>query len=571
MYRSQGGFSYIELIVTSAIAALVFGGLFSSYETIISIIAESRMKANALALATERIEYIRSLSYSAVGTVSGVPAGTLPQTSTTILNGTSYYERILISYIDDDADGLAGADSNAVTSDYKLVKVEYAWPTRHGTSTIFQTTNIVPIGIETTAGGGTIRVNVFDATVAPVSGAEVRFVNPAFSVDTSRFTGASGEAYLSGAPEGGGYQIYVTKSGYSSDSTYVASSSNPSPVTPVVSVLQSQVSTMNFQIDQVSDLDIFTLQPPVYGNFDDQFLDSSNVASTSNTVVSSSSLHLLATAGLYPASGWAQSVFVVPATLYAWESLENTLTVPTSTSLRVFVYYNQTTPTLVPDSDLPGNSAGFTGGTINLSTLNPSTYPALALRAELGTTNPSLTSTVREWKLTYITNRTPIASVPVSVTSQKLIGVGVSKYQSSITTNGSGKYALSNMEWGAYTINEQSSSYTASEVCPNSPYALPPNADVDLIISLVPTVSYPIRVVVKASDGTPIKDATVKLENGAYSELLQSSTCGQVLFNPPAAGTAYDLTVTKTGYTTVTVNDTEAASAGSVLEVVLVP
>ena len=76
MYRSQGGFSYIELIVTSAIAALVFGGLFSSYETIISIIAESRMKANALALATERIEYIRSLSYSAVGTVSGVPAGT---------------------------------------------------------------------------------------------------------------------------------------------------------------------------------------------------------------------------------------------------------------------------------------------------------------------------------------------------------------------------------------------------------------------------------------------------------------------------------------------------------------
>lgn len=83
------GFSFVELIITAAIAALVFGGLFASYESIISIIRESRLKANALALATERIEYIRSLPYASVGTQGGVPSGTLPQTSTAVLNGST--------------------------------------------------------------------------------------------------------------------------------------------------------------------------------------------------------------------------------------------------------------------------------------------------------------------------------------------------------------------------------------------------------------------------------------------------------------------------------------------------
>ncbi len=572
----QGGFSFVELIVTAAITTLVFGGIFASYESIISIIRESRMKASALALATERIEYIRSLPYTAVGTQGGVPSGALPQNSTTTLNGTEYAERILISYIDDDADGLAGADTNAVTSDYKLVKVEYSWQSETGTSSIFHTTNIVPLGIETTAGGGTIRVNVFDATTQPVSGAEVRFVNSSSSIDTSRFTGAAGEAYLSGAPAGGGYEIYVTRAGYSSDGTYLASTTNPNPITPVVSVLENQVSTMNFQIDELSNLTVLTLEPPTYGSFEDQFLDSSSVATSSDTTVAGSALTLAGTAGTYPASGSAQSVFITPPTLYSWGEIDSALDLPAGTSIRIYVYYNSAAPTLVPDSDLPGNGAGFTVNPIDLSALNASTYDELALVAVLETTDANVTPRVLEWEVTYVADRAPIASIPVTVTLDRSIGtdaggVSIPKFSQSVTTDGSGEFAFSNIEWGPYEVTEQSGAYSVSEVCPYTPYGLAPGDDIDLIMTLVPAVSATMRVFVRDAAGDPIADADVLLEEGGYSETLTTSPCGQVFFTTPGPAATYSMTVSKSGYATQVFTDLLVATTSTAMPVTLVP
>lgn len=564
-------------MVTAALTALVFGGLFASYATTISIIRESRLKANALTLATERIEYIRSLPYTSVGTLSGVPAGTLPQTSTVVINDMPYHERILISYIDDDADGLAGADTNAITSDYKLVKVEYSWASEQGTSTIFHTTNIVPIGIETTAGGGTIRVNVFDATAQPVSGAEVRFVNTTgtSTIDTTRFTGAAGEAYLSGAPAGGGYEIYVSKVGYSSDGTYVATTSNPSPTTPVVSVLESQVSTMNFQIDQLSQLAIETREPPVYGSFEDQFGDATQVATTSGTEVTGGGLRLTGTPGTYPSSGTAQSVFFAPSPLFAWGEVDSVFNLPPSTAVRVYVYHDSVTPTLIPDSDLPGNSAGFTTNPIDLSLLDVDTYTEIALAARLETTDSNVTPAVLEWEVAYTAERDPIAGVPVLVELNRTIGTDggfpVLKYSDTVTTDGAGEYELVDMEWGPYTINEVSGAYSESEVCPYSPYGLNPDDDVTTILSLVPAVDASLRIYVRDNAGNPIEDAAVTVEDGGYNETIDSGPCGQSFFDTPGAGVAYIVTVSKAGYTTQVLSDIEVDAAGSVLAVTLVP
>lgn len=576
--RLQGGFSFVELIVTSAIAALVFGGLFASYETIISTIRESRLKANALALATERIEYIRSLPYALVGTVSGVPSGALPQTSTRMLNGSVYYERILISYVDDDADGLAGADTNAITSDYKLVKVEYSWASESGTSTIFHTTNIVPRGIETTAGGGTIRVNVFDATAQPVSGAEVRFVNTTgtSSIDTTRYTGVLGEAYLSGAPAGGGYQIYVTKSSYSSDGTYLATTSNPNPNPPVVSVLESQVSTMNFQIDEVGQLTIETREPPTYDSFEDQFGDDSQLAATSSVEVAASALTLSGAPGSYPSSGTASSVFVAPPTLYSWEEIDSAVDLPAGTTIRVFVYHDSASPTLVPDSDLPGNSAGFTTNPIDLSELDADTYPELAVGFQLETADNNVTPSVLEWELTYVADRAPIAGIPVVVELNKIIGADgagypVLKYSNTVTTNGSGEYDLNDMEWGTYTVNENSASYIASEVCPYAPYTLLPGTQEDIIVTLVPAALATMRVYVSDASGDPVPDATLTFSSGGYSDTQDSSRCGQVLFTTPAPGDAYDLTITKPSYASQNLSGITVATSGSAMAVTLVP
>ncbi len=571
LFSSARGFSFIEMIITAALIALVFGGLFSAYETIIMIIGESRMKANALVLTTERIEYIRSLPYAEVGTLGGVPMGALPQNSTVTINGATYNERLLITYVDDPADGLAGADSNGIISDYKLVKVEYSWAGRNGTSTIFHTTNIVPRGIETTAGGGTIRVNVFDALVAPVSGAMVRFVNPTLSIDTSRITGASGEAYLSGAPAGGGYEIYVTRSGYSSDGTYLATVANPSPSTPVVSVLETQVSTMNFQIDRVSQLTVETIEPLVYQRFEDTFSDSTNVASLSNTSVVGGSIRLTDGGGFYPSDGFVQSTFIAPATVDAWHEVAYSTDVPTDTEIKVSVYHNSASPVPVPDSDLPGNSAGFTTSPIDISGLDPAVYPELALAATLNTTDTSITPEVLDWEMVYVMTRVPLSGVPVLVRSHRLIGTGVHKYVSTNTTDGGGTFTLSDMEFGLYDIEEQSGSYTAAEICPTSPLTLAPDSTETITFSLVPAVSNWVRVVVNNGAGTPITDAEVTLERGGYSEVENTSSCGQAFFAAPGENTGYTLTVSKSGYTTVQVNDIEVIAGGNLISVTLVP
>jgi prepilin-type N-terminal cleavage/methylation domain-containing protein len=571
------GFSFIELIVTTAIMALVFGGLFSGYQTIISLISESRMKASALALVSERMEYIRSLPYNSIGTISGVPSGILPQTSTTTLNGATFVERILISFIDDPADGTAGSDTNLITSDYKLIKIEYAWTNKDGTTrSIFHTTNIVPQGIETTAGGGTIRVNVFDANLQPVSGAEVRFIQASSSINTPRYTGASGEAYLSGAPQGSDYQVFVTKPGYSSDSTYIATTTNPNPLTAPTSVVENQVSTLNFQIDELGSVTILTKEPAMLGEFEDQFADGSLVATSTSITITSSTARLLGAPGSYVNLGTLQSVFESPATLYEWTRITSNVNLPAGTTVRLFVYYDSVTPTLVPDTDLPGNSAGFTVNPIDISGLNPAIYPGLALGAVLETTDPNVTPELASWRIEYVVDRAPIANVPVRMVSQRTIGSDytfspIPKYAVSTTSDSDGELALPQMEWGIYTLTEESGSYIASEICPFTPFTLDPNEDQEIIVSLVPARSATLLVSVTEADGTPVPDATVTLEDGAFSDIQTTGLCGQVLFDTAGVSSTYTVTVQKSGFSNTVVNNVDVTTVGSLVGVVLQP
>src|SRR5688572_440861 len=124
------GMSFVEVVVTTAIVTLVFGGLMASFQVSISLIGRSKAEAGALALASERLEYIRSLSYDDVGTVGGIPEGAIPQTASSTLNGVSYDERVLVQYVDAEEDGSGSDDINGILADYKQVKVEYRWDAR---------------------------------------------------------------------------------------------------------------------------------------------------------------------------------------------------------------------------------------------------------------------------------------------------------------------------------------------------------------------------------------------------------------------------------------------------------
>ncbi len=569
---NKRGMTLIEVVFAAALMLLVFGGIFSALQTISTLIGSSKAQAGAVSLANERMEYIRSLPYDSVGTISGIPNGLIPQTATKTLNGVTYTERILIGYVDDPKDGSGASDSNAILADYKLAKVSYSWDQKGVIKTISLLSNIIPRGIETTAGGGTLVVNVFDAAVLPVSGAAVRVYNNTgtTTIDTTRYTNIDGIAFFSGAPANGGYQITVSNVGYSVDQTYNSSTTNPNPITPHVAVLESQVSTMNFQIDRLSSLAIQTMAVPSTDSFVDTFIDASAVATTSNIVLSSGDVLLSGGPSSYSPKGTILSNTITPSPLSSWDTFSTEGTTPAGTSLRVHVYSRTGTssPLLIPDAVLPGNTAGFDLGTVSLASLDVSTYPSIAIGTSLYSSSSVTTPTLASWKVAYTQSKTELAGIPLTITGTKRIGTNgatpVYKYTNSVTTNGSGAILLPSLEWDVYDVLVSNPAYDVAESCKNIPYALAPGVTETLTLTLAPATTYSFRVSVIDTAGNDIPNASVQLSRGGFNQTKITSSCGQSIFNSGLTSAIdYDLTVTAFGYvsqtqTALTVDGTES-------------
>jgi hypothetical protein len=528
------------------------------------------------------MEYIRSLPYDSVGTIGGIPSGVIPQNATTTLNGILYHERVLIANIDSSDDGVGAADTNGILADYKEVKIEYSWSGLTGTNTIALDSNVSPPGIESTAGGGTLLVNVFDSAVQPVSGALVHVYNntTTSTIDTTRYTDTSGQAVFAGAPAAANYQINVTDTGYSTDQTYVASSTNPNPSPPPAAVVKSAISTMNFQIDELSDLTIKTVGPASSGSFTDGFVDMSKIATANNTESNGSALILSGGAGSYVASGDAISTSTSPALIQSWDKAAFTVTAPANTSALVSVYAvtGTSTPayTLVPNADLPGNSAGFASGPIDLSGLDVSAYPRLALKADFTTSDSNKTPELNTWGLSYTISEPSIGSVPFMFTGSKTIGttaggVPIYKYKEVHSTDASGEVTLTNLEWDSYDVTLNTSSYDIAQACNDIPYALDAGVDETLKLTLVPPEPQTLRVSVDDIGSNPVQGARVDIGRTGFSDSATTTSCGQVFFNNGLVNaTDYQVDISAPGYTNKSVSDVEV-SGNSALVVTLTP
>lgn len=556
----QAGFSFIEVLVTAAIVALVFGGLFAAVQAMVALINDSKAKAGATALATERLEYIRSLAYDDVGTAGGVPSGLIPQTRTVTLNGIEFSERVLVEFVDDPADGAGAADSNLIQNDYKRAKVEYSWRGRNSTSSIALVTNIVPPGVETTAGGGTLRVFVNDASVVPVAGAQVRFVNDTgtSSINTIRFTDPSGMAQLGGAPALSSYEISVSRAGYSTDGTAVATGTLSSPNQPVVSVAEASVTTQYFQIDELSDLEIATVGLPTFGAFNDDFTDGSLLASTSDVALTPGAVQLAGAPGSYAATGTVQATTTAPSPLASWYSASWRASTTASTSVLVSLHYPVGTSSVpLPESDLPGNSSGFSSSPIDLTGLATGIYPELLLVAQLLTSDPAVTPQLEAWELEHIATQPTLSGIPLTVTGAKSLGtdsLGADVYKNvfSGSTDSSGELALDDIEYDVYAVTIDDPSYDVLEVCPGDRVVLPPDTS-ETVTFAIGSVSGPqLRVAVTDASDIPVPDAVVQLQLGAYDEVQQTSLCGQTFFSGGGLGTgSATVTISKPGYSTL--------------------
>lgn len=576
--RSSGrGFSLVEILITIAIFSLVFGGLFAAVNAMIILISNSKAKSSATAIAVERMEYVRSLSYDAVGTAGGVPSGLIPQNTTSTLNQTTFNERILVEYVDDPADGFGGADTNGILSDYKRVKVEISWSKRGATSSVSLVSTVVPPGIESTLGGGTIRVNVYDANTLPVVNAAVRFVNytATTTIDTIRFTNLDGIAYLAGAPALANYEIYVSQTGYSNDQTYIATTTNPNPATPLVAVVESSVSTMNFIIDELSDLTIAAVGTPTFDSFADSFSDLTLVASSSNMFHTGSSVTLSGTPGSYAPSGILFATTTTPATLDSWYTLNFTATSSASTTALVQLYAEAAgVYTLVPDTELPGNSSGFTGGPVDIQAIDISTYPSLVPGVTLTSIDPDETPELYDWEIVHIASQAVLSGIDVSVRGDKSIGTNASsspvyKFDNDYVTDGSGEVILTDIEFDFYSIALTGTTQKIIEVCPVVPYYLLPGTSERVQFTLGSLTGSFLRVVVTDPSGAPVANASARLENSGYDVTQTTNICGQTYFNSGGLydDTEYMLTVSRAGYNSS--NATTTVTSNSATDIII--
>src|SRR3989338_5531630 len=557
--KQSRGFSLVEVLVVIAITALVFVGLFAAFEYSLKLIAQSRAKMTALTVANDQMEYIRSFTYDSVGTVLGIPAGSLPQVSTTTLNEIDFTKRILIEYIDDDADGIGAADTNGITTDYKQVKVSVEWAINGNTNEVFLVSNITPRSIETNVGGGTLRVNVFDADVQPLPGASVRVVNNTIvpNVDVTRTTDATGVALFGGAPAGPDYEIFVTGVGYSSDQTYMATTSLPTPITQPVAVVEADISTMNFFIDRTSELTVRTLSGKTTQEYTLTFTDMTGIVESTDVALIDGAMGLATSGSAYVSSGELFLTPLTPSPLDAWEFVVASGTVPFNTAATFRFYTSTSTADIIPDSDLPGNSIGFSIGTIDISTLSKVTYPTIVVGIALETSDTSITPTIDEVQVLYLESETGLAGVDLYMQGSKTIGTNASgtdiyKTTNSVTTDSNGEYVFPALEWDAYTFTV--SGYDVAEACENNPLDLRPNTTETMDLVLAANSANTLRVVAETISGTKLISAEVRLERPSFSETVETSTCGQAFFTGLSSNNDYELTVTPDGYAPQTIS-----------------
>ncbi|HTH72141.1 MAG TPA: prepilin-type N-terminal cleavage/methylation domain-containing protein [Candidatus Pristimantibacillus sp.] len=241
---SETGFTLVELTVTMVVLSVIvlaFMGLFTS---LVRSTVVAKRQAVALSLATNEMEYIKSLSYDNLAVAGGsiFAANPLPAVTTKKVNGVTYTITISINYVDDAYDGCANYPSQQLKQlycrhypppagspnpdpnpqDYKIIHVQVT--DAAGTRLAQADTQISSRVAETASTTGALFVTVLDQNGDPLAGATVTVANSSLAptVNLSDGTDSNGIAIFYGLPpdtSGYHYTIGASKLGYSSLNT----------------------------------------------------------------------------------------------------------------------------------------------------------------------------------------------------------------------------------------------------------------------------------------------------------------------------------------------------------------
>lgn len=265
---NSSGFTIIEVLVSSIVIAILAISLTSAYIALNSVAIFSRQKTIGTEVATNRLEFLKSLPYDNLAVVGGaIPhPSPLPNTETAVVDSTEYEVNTSINYADDAFDGCGnypnqdiknnlcrnlpeptGSSTDLNPADYKIINVKVYV---NGKKVSELDTNVAARVAETDSTTGSLAVTVIDSAGNPVSGANVNVVNSVLAINVSDSTDSSGVAIFYGLSPSAvnGYVVSASKTSYSSLTT-IAPSGGLSPNFSNQNIIVQQSSSVTMTLD----------------------------------------------------------------------------------------------------------------------------------------------------------------------------------------------------------------------------------------------------------------------------------------------------------------------------------
>lgn len=273
--NASAGFTLVELMVSLVVISILVVSLFGLFITLVHSATLAKQRSVALTVATDQMEYLKSLPYDNLIVIGGAIAGNgvVPATKTVKVNGASYIVKTDITYVDDSYDNCGnlysttalkqkycrGATATTPTTDtnpadYKDAHV--AVYNAGGTQLAYVDTQIAARVSETASNTGALVITVVDGTGTPISGASVHVTNSTVTptVNATDSTDENGIAIIYGAlPDSGNdYLITASKTGYSTLST-IAASGSLQPNYQNQKVIAQQASNLTMKLYPMTD------------------------------------------------------------------------------------------------------------------------------------------------------------------------------------------------------------------------------------------------------------------------------------------------------------------------------
>ena len=283
----DGGFTIVELVLTSVVFAIVAISMLTLLTSLVHSAVVAKREAVGLTLATNQMEYLKSLPYSTLAVVGGSIYATNPLPASTVktVNGVKYTIKTSIGYVDDAYDGCGSYPTQALKqtycrnypppsgapatdtnpADYKIMNVLVTDPSGLQLATL--DTQVSARVAETASTTGALFVSVIDNAGAAVTGATVSVVDSTLTpaVNVSDNTDENGIAIFYGLPPDSAnynYVITASKTGYSSLTT-IAPSGALQPTYPSQKILTQASSyvTLTIKLQGVNSLLVETTDP----------------------------------------------------------------------------------------------------------------------------------------------------------------------------------------------------------------------------------------------------------------------------------------------------------------------